>query len=495
MNEKFWLTSPADLFYNSRVIPSHDQTTEQQMNALTRLVILTVVILLLVGFSHSITILVLALLFIIMMYYIKTKGMERYMYDQNTDRFCKSAVIIEPDKPSTFLSSNQKLANGYDTGEFRNPTESKYQLNRGLARTRVPPLIIPPAYSDFWKKDELVVFQGINKQTTQDLHQSGYIPDKACEEETVETYTADMKNKVRRLREERDKMQNTRNFSMNSYKFPDPTEGTYIEFVDQKLPYTTDMVPESDLNRPTQSSLFPYYKDVKPNEFGSTFGDMDTSDGYYPDNLEYNLPVNKTYGACQKNKALANLNANMNVEYVDPDVLVENQVIEPISSNIGISFDQQFEPMTKKTYGKVDVYTNYDPRQFRGENPENKSDDATYYNVYDPRFEGYGTSYRHYIDEITGQPRFFYDDVDAIRKPNYIVRSNVDHLSDIADTYGPMRTDADIEKWNNNRKYVEAAYTNAQLQFRNELQVRLMNKRNNEMIQLREKPLLRTYRR
>ena len=41
-------------------------------------------------------------------------------------------------------------------------------------------------------------------------------------------------------------------------------------------------------------------------------------------------------------------------------------------------------------------------------------------NVYDPRFTGYGTSYRTYIEPMTGQPRFYYDDVDAIRKYNYI---------------------------------------------------------------------------
>ena len=27
-------------------------------------------------------------------------------------------------------------------------------------------------------------------------------------------------------------------------------------------------------------------------------------------------------------------------------------------------------------------------------------------NVYDPRFTGYGTNYRTYIESVTGQPRF-----------------------------------------------------------------------------------------
>ena len=49
-------------------------------------------------------------------------------------------------------------------------------------------------------------------------------------------------------------------------------------------------------------------------------------------------------------------------------------------------------------------------------------------NVYDPRLSGYGSSNRSYVDDVLGQPRFAYDDVNAIRMPNYIVRSHVDML-------------------------------------------------------------------
>ena len=36
-----------------------------------------------------------------------------------------------------------------------------------------------------------------------------------------------------------------------------------------------------------------------------------------------------------------------------------------------------------------------------------------------------------------GQTKFYYDDVDAIRMPNYITRSNIDHQP-FADRYGPL---------------------------------------------------------
>ena len=48
-------------------------------------------------------------------------------------------------------------------------------------------------------------------------------------------------------------------------------------------------------------------------------------------------------------------------------------------------------------------------------------------NVYDPRSNSYGTSYRSYIDKMTGQVRYYYDDINAIRQPNYITRNNILH--------------------------------------------------------------------
>ena len=58
-------------------------------------------------------------------------------------------------------------------------------------------------------------------------------------------------------------------------------------------------------------------------------------------------------------------------------------------------------------------------------------------NVYDPRLTGYGTSYRSYTDDNLGQTRFYYDDIDAVRMPNYIVKSNIDR-EPFADHYGTI---------------------------------------------------------
>ena len=73
------------------------------------------------------------------------------------------------------------------------------------------------------------------------------------------------------------------------------------------------------------------------------------------------------------------------------------------------------------------TYTEHDPRVYKPKMMPNTPDmTVTESDIYDPRFNGYGTSYRAYTDENIGQTRFYYDDINSVRMPNYIVRSNID---------------------------------------------------------------------
>jgi hypothetical protein len=111
------------------------------------------------------------------------------------------------------------------------------------------------------------------------------------------------------------------------------------------------------------------------------------------------------------------------------------------------------------------------------------------YDVYDPRSNGYGTSYRGYVDKMTGRPRFFYDDVEAIRKPNYVTRTNIDHLM-AADSYGPIRDDQSERNVNKNgRMIAETGFRDNSIDFRTDMMTRLMRKRNAELWQQRMAPL------
>ena len=188
-------------------------------------------------------------------------------------------------------------------------------------------------------------------------------------------------------------------------------------------------------------------------------------------------------------------NRNLYTQTIQPDVYTRSQINEPINSNIGISFDQQFPPTTCTTNPVTGVvnYTEHDPRIMEPviiePNPATQTP-VPEANVYDPRFSGYGTSYRAYTDEKLGQPKFYYDDVDAIRMPNYVVRSDIDHQP-FADQYGPIPAgDSQGNKYNSIVKALaNDAWLTDSIQFRTEMQERLMRKRNNEMWQLRKAPI------
>jgi hypothetical protein len=196
-------------------------------------------------------------------------------------------------------------------------------------------------------------------------------------------------------------------------------------------------------------------------------------------------------GNCERNEKVKELNNELFTSKITPGVYYKTQIIEPINYNIGISFDQQIPPRQISTDKKGNtLYTALDPSLYEPVEEIDKTDYGTApYEVYDPRSNGYGTSYREYEHEITGQPRFYYDDVNAVRRPNYITRTNIDHLLK-ADSYGIVQSTNDIMSNNcNSRKIAEQGILDNTIDFRTDLMTRLMRKRNAELWQQRLAPL------
>jgi hypothetical protein len=180
-------------------------------------------------------------------------------------------------------------------------------------------------------------------------------------------------------------------------------------------------------------------------------GDMDIACGYNPQQLySAGLPTNYAAGNCEQLPAMKQYNENLFTQTVMPGVYTRSEITEPIDYNMGISFTQQIPPtscQTNPATGDV-FYTEHDPRlndQVIQEPNLATAETFTRADIFDPRHTGYGTSYRSYIDEMTGQIRFYYDDVDAITMPNYITRNNIDFVP-YADHYGPAPTE---EAWGN----------------------------------------------
>lgn len=248
-----------------------------------------------------------------------------------------------------------------------------------------------------------------------------------------------------------------------------PGKGQVVE--DFQYPKTTDLHPV----------------EVKHNEPGW----VNTMCGYNPSQVENNLPSNLAVPNCQQSDRLSQFNKNLHTQIVTPGVYTQNQINNPLNANIGISFQQQFEPVSCERDNKGLQYTLHDPRIVEPvKNVPPRMPTPNNANTFDPRFYGYGTSYRSYTDPMLGQTKFMYDDVNAVRMPNYITRSKVDFLP-YADTYDSRKPGEEAGNPNTPhiRSLVQDSWLRNSLEFRNDLSERRMRKINSEAWRRREAPL------
>ena len=190
----------------------------------------------------------------------------------------------------------------------------------------------------------------------------------------------------------------------------------------------------------------------------------------------------------QQEESVCDRRDNIITQTLQPGVFQKSHIGEPIQSNIGISYLQAWGPTKVQETNDMIKYTMCDPKNTTI-TPQTKENviGQDHANVYDPRLTGYGTSYRSYTDQLTGRPKFFYDDVDAITMPNYVTRSKVD-VFPWANTYGPDKMMSQCEGAEY-RQLANNAFTDSTLTFRTELQERLMRKRNAELWQRRAAPI------
>jgi len=439
MNQ-FWLENISQLVQDPMILPEADCSLEEQMNAVTRGIILLWVFLWLANYKHHSLFLALSILFIIILYYIERNTMkESYETIPLNDwkyiprgnklkretpeqyRFCKTEKPLVYDQ--RFQSNNQKLVGG--------PNPKTLEKN----------YVIPPSHAwDYWMPSYRVPSQ-INDSTHEELFQSGYVGTSKCDESE---FACEMPIQ-----------QPCTSSICQDTLGPELVEG-YSGLYPSNYPPSTPNGPNMQNKQGTPGDLIPFVYDTS--------------------NLKHNLPVNLPAGRCEKQDAFNEYNRNLFTQNLGDNAFTRSEIIEPIQSNIGISFTQQFPPVTRDMTKDGVVYTAHDPRlvpHSQPELPRQHVPDAS--NVYDPRSYGYGTSYRSYIDTLTGQPRFFYDDVDAIRKPNYLVRSNIDHIPG-AQTYGTMTHISGSD-----RELAQQTFMESTLQQRSELQERLMRKYNNEI--------------
>lgn len=516
-----WLENAGNLFCNFNIIPLEGMNLAEQMNSITRLIIVIFIILILFGFQHSLLFLLLSMLFIIILYYIQKNNMNTNKTEHFSSQeygFSNKKLHKSDNRDGVFNITSCRFCNDerpLDEGVFNNPnwvSDNKKLVGTANPKTTIPPVIVSPiADLNYWKANNLVTNSAINEESNIDVYQSGYQVSTCCAPtyDCAETCrNANPKtNSINQQKVPLSKENYNNNEIYNQYSVLGPPKPPgYNSFgsggvgsIDDSS-YQNTGYPYNQKSKLENFEL-PYLKNSTEKEIitrPSESGEINIMCGYNPRQLQQSgLPTNFPAGNCQQKPEMKQFNENLFTQTIQPGVYTRNEITEPINSNIGISFTQQNPPTTCKTdlvTGEVE-YIKHDPciiEPIIETDIEHNKDQKHYTeaNVYDPRFYGYGTSYRSYTDENVGQTRFYYDDVDAIRMPNYITRSNIDSQS-FADSYGPIPSgNSQGNKYNSNiRALANDAFMTSTIQHRTDLQERLMRKANNRQWQLRQAPL------
>ena len=443
--------------------------------------------------------------------------MERYNVKNKTisrngqNPFCDDTVNIIPNvNDKNFMSRNQRLA------------------GKANPKTLIAPPVIAPTHSlDFWRANNFINHSHINTNGQFDSYLSGQDVSNCCD--NLNAYLVpnlEENENIERYSQTNDVYSTYGNNTTyigvtdKSHPYPKrpPMEQSYIKSPQPVVTSSKLIVEGYEANRDPLSQHGISYNPIKSpqpsvtnnfinnSNFTESFSDKNDNEkirynepgwvntvcGYDPNQTQYGLPNNLSVGNCEKTQEMTKYNKNLFTQNIQPDSYMYNEVIEPINSNIGISFTQQFEPLTcSRTDGKGLTYVEHDPRTYRYPPKSTTPPTAvSEYDVYDPRFSGYGTSYRSYNEDVTGQTRFYYDDINAVRMPNYISRSKID-FANYADSYGPLTDKNQYGNVNTNNIHALAqdSFLRSSINQRDDLQRSLLRKRNAEMWQLRKYPI------
>jgi hypothetical protein len=239
------------------------------------------------------------------------------------------------------------------------------------------------------------------------------------------------------------------------------------------------------------------------------------------------LPENRFYNnlALHKSKNFRDYTRQLHRSNIEPKGFADYQVIEPISSNNGITFNPDYKFVigskvnvsdTNGQIGNSGYYASVrvDPQLIRDnenskrlmENPDRNHWTQKYSKfeaqpgtispdkVYDPRTYGNGDSSRSFYDPNLGQIKYYYGDVSATRgsSGNFIIRSRVDHM-DFQDPMSRMipefvRTPLDV----NSRELVHNKWMADTTAHRESIMESIMQKKTRESWQQRYAPIDRS---
>jgi hypothetical protein len=528
-----------------------NMTFEEQLNSITRLIIIMYIILGLMDYKHSIQFFILSILFIILIFLINkemTKHKESFEYNAEYDY--KNKGKCSPKMPQHVRNLYAAPQEAVWCSKPENVQSAQFANNmalidagypQGNPKTRIPPIIPPRAQdNEFWRPNEFVVRPQINEMPRKLWKQSGYLIPENCDKnfkipnppigkphfnKIREPCNTDWKSSFNPDFEDCCSKKNEGKVFNNETLKTDVTDGVRmcnsdVQNVSSFLATSEGRTNLTDMIKPKTKEEFqhdfrhtekipkPTIKKCEPespkNDINVKYGlpvqlcqpqdgDMVDNSGYNPRKQIFsNIPANQPSGVCQEFPTMVGYNESLNTQILQPGVYTKTEVAEPQNWWLGISHAQQFQPVKESVdqFGNK-IFTQQNPRLNCSKNQRIVIEPPTpnQSNVYDPRGFGYGSNNRAYLDPLTGRPRFYYDDIDAVREGNFIIKSNVDSLP-FTDHWGAMRTDEDRKEYlDTARERVNNAYLDGTLQNRTELQERLMRKYQEKTRQQKQAPI------
>lgn len=446
---EFWMDNVCHLFYQPRIIPHTKDNFAEQMNCMTRLIIVIFTLIALFTNRFSPPAFVFCIVLLCFLYYtLQSYEMKEcygdvpavtqpvppinpqygppreFVFSNNQDNPRTRCDGRHPENTTPIYipryPDNPQLIDSAQSSTWRQrgiPIEESFGQNQKFVgppnpKTLVQPVIPTPIYEfDSWRPNDFVIPRNINDQRRQEFSQNGYIP-----------------------------------------------------------------MIERDEMREEYSSGNEYHKMQE-------YDPVNTGCGYQPINLDYELPINYASTACQKTDMMKEYNKNLFTIPLQPGLYTHSEVNQNDASmsNLGISYTQPFLPTTfqDSTYVEHAGVPLSEPPAARQEYPLRNE-------IYDPRLTGYGPPDRHYIEPMTGQSRFYYDDIDQHTQTNYLTRNKID-FANFGTNAGPMRNGS--LEGTDLRATADEMYTNSQIGFRSDLQQRLMHKNSNREWQQRIAPI------
>jgi hypothetical protein len=512
-NNKFWMYDVTQLFSSFDLLPNSEDSLAAKLNSIMRLTILMCAIIAvykpIIALSTLIT--VVAITTSVFSASSKQPVNEGFQEELDSARTLDTPIEGKLDHYMSLIEFMKEYSNqnhplyksGFPLTQKRfcndevklNYGPDYFSMNQSLAgepsmKTTIPPIVVAPSHDlSVWKENDFVTHSSINRETNFDYSRAGYsnglLPTKCknfcsvcigvCTNNCLDQSGTKISKILQSSFDQSHKKKSSKNQSASQAS---TLQAPTLQARSEKSILRSDLRDEvdvSDHKRQTGSVLLPeLIREMRRN----------------------NISENKIQKILDSSSATKNIGTfdsdqrrdNIITQTLQPGVYQKSHVGEPIQSNIGISYTQEFVPTEIDSTSNRIKYTQQNPNNLII-TPTLREEviEQSFENIYDPRFNGYGTSYRSYVDKLTGRPQFYYDDIDSITMPNYITRSNIDTFP-WANTYGPDKI-MDDDTNNEYRQLANNAFHESAIQFRTELQERLMRKRNAELWQRRVAPI------